>query len=44
MSQRLKGLSHEDATGVAEEVFAASDRFGEYVRPVLDAIRRQRAA
>ncbi len=27
MSQRLKGLSHEDATGVAEEVFAASDRF-----------------
>jgi alkylhydroperoxidase family enzyme len=27
MSQRLKGLSHEDATGVAGEVFAASDRF-----------------
>ncbi len=27
MSQRLKGLSHEEATGVAEEVFAASDLF-----------------
>ncbi len=27
MSQRLKGLSHEDATGAAKEVFAASDRF-----------------
>lgn len=27
MSQRLKGLAHEDATGVAKEVFAASDQF-----------------
>lgn len=27
MSQRLKGLSHDDATGVAKEVFQASDRF-----------------
>ncbi|HIC35215.1 MAG TPA: carboxymuconolactone decarboxylase family protein [Gammaproteobacteria bacterium] len=27
MSQRLKGLSHEEATGVAKEVFTASDRF-----------------
>ncbi len=27
MSRRLKGLSHEEATGVAEEVFAALDRF-----------------
>ena len=26
MSQRLPGLSHEDATGVASEVFAASDK------------------
>jgi alkylhydroperoxidase family enzyme len=26
MSQRLTGLSHEDATGVAAEVFAASDK------------------
>ncbi len=26
MSQRLQGLSHEDATGVAGEVFAASDK------------------
>ncbi len=27
MSQRLTGLSHEEATGVAREVFAGSDRF-----------------
>ena len=27
MSQRLQGLSHEDATSVAGEVFAASDKF-----------------
>lgn len=27
MHQRLPGLSHEDATGVAKEVFAASDQF-----------------
>ena len=27
MSQRLKGLSHEDATDVAKEVFSASDQF-----------------
>jgi len=27
MSQRLQGLSHEEATGVAKEVFAASDQF-----------------
>ena len=27
MSQRLPGLSHEAATGVAQEVFAASDQF-----------------
>ncbi len=26
MSQRLTGLSHEDATGIAAEVFAASDK------------------
>lgn len=26
MSQRLQGLSHEDATSVAGEVFAASDK------------------
>jgi len=27
MTQRLPGLSHDDATGVAKEVFTASDRF-----------------
>ncbi|MBL6957901.1 MAG: carboxymuconolactone decarboxylase family protein [Rhodospirillales bacterium] len=27
MNQRLSGLSHEEATGVAKEVFAGSDRF-----------------
>jgi AhpD family alkylhydroperoxidase len=27
MSQRLTGLAHEEATGVAKEVFSASDRF-----------------
>jgi len=27
MSQRLTGLAHEEATGVAKEVFNASDRF-----------------
>ena len=27
MTQRLPGLSHDEATGVAKDVFAASDRF-----------------
>lgn len=27
MSQRLTGLSHEDATGTAKDIFEASDRF-----------------